>query len=79
MLSGREITEARVSYDEARDIERMDRDATNLIALGVGCLLGAVLIGIASTWVYIEDVAPTAAEVSAPGFDLEAKVAEVEP
>lgn len=78
MLTGREITEARISYDEARDIERMDREATKLIGFGVGCILGAVLIGIASTWVYIEDVAPTAAEVSAPGFDLEAKVAEIE-
>ena len=77
MLTGREITEARVSYDEAHDIERMDREATNLIRFGVICFIGAVLIGIASTWVYIEDVAPTAAEVSAPGFDLEAKVAEM--
>ena len=79
MLTGRDITKACVSYDESRDIERMDREATNLIGFGVGCILGAVLIGIASTWVYIEDVAPTAAEVSAPGFDLEAKVAEVQP
>ena len=79
MLTGRDITKARISYDEARDIERMDREATNLIWFGVGCILGAVLICVASTWVYIEDVAPTAAEVSAPGFDLEAKVAEVQP
>ena len=79
MLTGREITKARVSYDESRDIGRMDRDATRLISLGVGCFIGAVLICVASTWVYIEDVAPTAAEVSAPGFDLEAKVAEVQP
>ena len=57
----------------------MDREATKLIGFGVSCFIGAVLIGIASTWVYIEDVAPTAAEVSAPGFDLEAKVAEVQP
>ena len=79
MMTGQDMHKARVSYEEARDIERMDRDATNLIGFGVGCILGAVLIGIASTWVYIEDVAPTAAEVSAPGFDLEAKVAEVQP
>ena len=79
MLTGKDMRNARVSYDEARDIERMDRDATNLIGFGVGCILGAVLICVASTWVYIEDVAPTATEVSAPGFDLEAKVAEVQP
>ena len=79
MLTGREITKARVSYDESRDIERMDREATKLIGFGVGCILGAVLIGIASTWVYIEDVAPTAAEVIAPGFDLEANLAGVMP
>ena len=79
MLTGQEMHKARVSYDDARDIERMDRDATSLIAIGIGCLLGAVFISVISTWVYMEDVAPTAAEVSAPGFDLEAKLAEVMP
>ena len=79
MLTGKDMHNARVSYDDARDIERMDRDATSLIALGIGSLIGAVFISVISTWVYIEDVAPTATEVSAPGFDLEAKVAGIEP
>lgn len=78
-MTGQDMHKARVSYDEARDIERMDREATSLIAFAVGCFIGAVLIAVASTWVYIEDVAPTAAEVTAPGFDLEAKYAGVEP
>ena len=38
MLIGREITEARISYDEARDIERMDREATKLIGFGVSAI-----------------------------------------
>ena len=79
MMTGQDMVKNRVSYDEARDIGRMDRDETGLISLGVGFILGAALVGIVSTWIYIEDAAPTAAEVSAPGFDLEAKIAEVEP
>lgn len=79
MMTGQDMHKARVSYDEARDIERMDREATKLIGFGVGCFIGAVLIAVASTWVYHEDIAPTAAEVSAPSFDLEARVAEVQP
>ena len=32
-----------------------------------------------SGWLTVEIIAPTAAEVAAPGFDLEAKLAGIEP
>ena len=78
MLTGRDITKARVNYDESRDIGRMDRDATSLFFFAA-LLLIVLAVFYATNLIGAEDVAPTAAEVSAPGFDLEAKVAEVQP
>lgn len=123
MLTGQDMVKNRVSYDESRDIGRMDRDETSLIALGggfsfddiqdarsdeisatlgsdvakdwieglllmiagiLGFLAGGLIVVIIawaaqSAWLDARTIAPTAAEVMSPGFDLEAKIAEVEP
>lgn len=77
---GRTMVDERVSYDEAADSSAvLHRRSTRFFQLSAGLLILAVFISAISTWVYIEDVAPTAAEVMAPGFDLEAKLAEVQP
>ena len=123
MMTGQDMVKNRVSYDESRDIGRMDRDETSLIALGggfsfddiqdarsdeisatlgsdvakdwieglllmiagiLGFLTGGLIVvfiawAAQSAGLDARAIAPTAAEVLAPGFDLEAKIAEVEP
>lgn len=53
--------------------------ATVAITFVFGAIFGAVVSIVLSSLLTIEALAPTAAEVSAPGFDLEAKLAEVQP
>ena len=53
--------------------------ATVAITIIFGAIVGAVATIVLSSLLTVEAIAPTAAEVSAPGFDLEAKLAEVQP
>ena len=53
--------------------------ATVALTFVFGAIVGAVVSIVLSSLLTVEAMAPTAAEVLAPGFDLEAKIAEVEP
>ena len=53
--------------------------ATVAIAIIFGAIVGAVVTIVLSSILTVEAMAPTAAEVSAQGFDLEAKLADVSP
>ena len=81
-----------VSFDDLQDAKKMqsttgggmtreDAHLTATVAITIifGAIVGAVVSIVLSSLLTIEAMAPTAAEVSAPGFDLEAKLAEVEP
>ena len=50
--------------------------ATVAIAIIFGAIVGAVVTIVLSSLLTVEAMAPTAAEVMAPSFDLERKVAE---
>ena len=80
------------SFDDLQDAKKMQsttgggmtrEDAhlavTVAITIIFGAIVGAVATIVLSSLLTVEAIAPTAAEVSAPGFDLEAKLAEVEP
>ena len=53
--------------------------ATVAITIIFGAIVGAVATIVLSSLLTVEAMAPTAAEVSAPGFDLEAKLAGATP
>ena len=53
--------------------------ATVAITIIFGAIVGAVVTIVLSSLLTVEAIAPTAAEVSAPGFDLEAKLAGATP
>ena len=74
------------SYDEWADLNRMPvlPEPRRMSARTVAKIIAAMavlagLYAVLANWLTVEIIAPTAAEVSAPGFDLEAKLAEVMP
>lgn len=80
------------SYDDLQDAKKMQSTtgggmtredahlaATVALTFVLGAIVGVVVTIVLSSLLTVEAMAPTAAEVSAPGFDLEAKLAEVEP
>lgn len=80
------------SFDDLQDAKKMQSTtgggmtredahiaATVALTIIFGAIIGAVATIVLSSLLTVEAIAPTAAEVSAPGFDLEAKLSEVAP
>lgn len=75
-------TDRQKAQREARIIVRYL--ALALRGVGIAVLIGAIIVAGVAAWSYLRTdivtfVAPTAAEIAAPGFDLERKLAEVQP
>ena len=77
------------SFDDLQDAKKMQSTtgggmtredahltATVAIAIIFGIIVGVVVTIVLSSLLTVEEMAPTAAEVMAPSFDLERKVAE---
>ena len=80
------------SFDDLQDAKKMQSTtgadmtredahlaATVAITFVFGAIVGAVVAIVLSSLLTVEAMAPTAAEVMDPSFDLERKVAEVQP